>query len=97
MIRAEKCRAWPRGCRTFIFFAVQADKPEAKPNPLEAKPNPELGNLRLDPQTMTYVVLTADALAQARAAKETLYVSHFATCAFRGGFRKSGGKKGGTR
>lgn len=94
MIRAEKCRAWPRGCRTFIFFAVQANKPDPKPNPLEAKPNPN-GNLRLDPQTMTYEVLTGDALKEAREREEILYVSHFATCEFRGGFRKSSAKKGG--
>lgn len=97
MIRAEKCRAWPRGCRTFIFFAVQANKEDAKPNPLEAKPS-ENGNLRLDPQTMTYEVLTGDALKEARERRETLYISHFATCEFRGGFRKGGtSKKGGTR
>jgi hypothetical protein len=99
MIRTEKCRAWPRGCRTFIFFAVQnanPKNPEPRPNPLEAKPS-ENGNLRLDPQTMTYDVLTGDALKAARDAKETLYVSHFATCEFRSGFRKGGAKKAGSR
>lgn len=96
MIRAEKCRAWSRGCRVFIFFAVQANKPDPKPNPLEAKPS-ENGNIRLDPQTMTYEVLTGDALREARARKETLYISHFATCEFRGGFRKPDAKKGAAR
>jgi hypothetical protein len=100
MIHTVKCRAWPRGCRTFIFFAVQnptASNPEPKPNPLEAKPNPEHGNLRLDQRTRTYDVLTGDALAEARAKAEPLYISHYATCEFRSGFRKSAAKKGGAR
>jgi hypothetical protein len=84
---AETCRR----CPAPIIFAVQnptKSNPHPKPNPLNAEPQPD-GNLRLDRQTMRYDVLTGEALAGAKARKEELYLSHFATCPARQMFRRS--------
>lgn len=84
--RAERCRR----CPAPIVFAVQnptASNPHPKPNPLCAEPTPD-GNLRLDPKTMRYDVLTGEELRAAREAGEGLYLSHFANCRAREQFRK---------
>ena len=71
-----------RRCPARIIFA-QANPTERNPypanNPLNALPVPA-GNLRLDRKTMRYDVLTGEALEEARAAGEELYLSHFADC-----------------
>jgi hypothetical protein len=85
-----------RACPAEIFFAVQnrTDGKAANNNPLDRRPNPEKGNLRVDFSTSPpkYDVLSKEDATAARERGEELYISHFVTCPNRGQFRK-GGKK----
>jgi len=86
-----------RRCPAPIFFAVQNPTEKQKlqnkvpkPNPINLRPHPE-GNLRVDTTTNRYDVLTGDALAEARAKREPLYLSHFVDCPNRQQFKKAAG------
>ncbi|MCA1615027.1 MAG: hypothetical protein LC795_15520 [Acidobacteria bacterium] len=80
-----------RRCPAPIIFAQQRPtkaNPYPANNPLNMRPHPN-GNLRLDPQTRRYDVLTGDALKAARAAGEELYLSHFVDCPARQQFKRA--------
>lgn len=79
-----------RRCPAEILFCKQnptARNPNPQPNPLDVRPDPN-GNLRLDTISMRYDVLTGDALKEARANNEDLFISHFVTCPARQHFKK---------
>lgn len=80
--RAATCRAQ--------FQWTETEKRRRMPVDLEPA---ELGNIRLRPGGAgvppTAIVLAGRDLAEARAAGEALYLSHFATCPARKGFRRA--------
>ncbi len=83
-----------RSCPAPIIFAQQNPTPRnpyPANNPLNVRPSLS-GNLRLNRQTMRYDVLTGEALEQARAAGEELYLSHFVDCPNRQQFKQRNGR-----
>lgn len=66
-----------RSCNAPIFWSTHPGT--GKPNPIDDEAVPD-GNIRLDLEAGTYVVLAGSMLQEARARGEILHKSHFATC-----------------
>lgn len=79
----EQCRT----CRAQIQLAVTVN---GKTMPVDAFPDPQLGNISLYPEggKMRAVVVPKAKLAAMRAAKVQLHTSHFATCPNANSWRK---------
>lgn len=58
------------------------------PAPIEADPSPD-GNIHVDLDQGTYIILTGEELTKARARQVPLHLNHFVTCEFAKEFSKS--------
>lgn len=88
-MRIDECRAI--GCTVKIIFLFHSEKSgkiiSTKANPVEFEPH-ENGNLVVDKDRGIYRMATLEEKELAKCENKKLYISHFATCKFRGQFRK---------
>jgi hypothetical protein len=75
--QVQKCRhpECPVGIRMLLYLKT------GRPAPIEARPSPE-GNIHVDLEQGTYIILRGDELEQAHARGIPLHLNHFVTCAF---------------
>jgi len=73
-MRVDRCKQ----CGAAIVWAI--NNATMKKAPLDARPWPNYGNIDLDTQRMTYVVLEPEVVENARARGFELYTNHLGTC-----------------